>query len=78
MTMTVLWYTALYSIVEVDRRFRGEYCLQRRYTSTRLHDSFPESYRFHNRPRENLKSHINVVMLSLLVFWFQIIGTGIP
>jgi hypothetical protein len=25
---TAFWDTALYSLVEVDRRFRGAYCLQ--------------------------------------------------
>jgi hypothetical protein len=52
--MTALWYIAPCSIVEVDRRFRGAYCLRRQGDESRR--NIPEGC-LHTRRRENLKSH---------------------
>jgi hypothetical protein len=67
--MTVFWDVAPCSLVEIDRRFTGAYCLHYEgdeavstsetlinfYETTRC--NIPEDSHHHTRSRENLKSH---------------------
>jgi hypothetical protein len=61
--MTAFWDIAPCNLIEVDRRFRGAYCLHhhgdhrlfqllRDYTA-----QIPQDCQLHTRRRENLKSH---------------------
>jgi hypothetical protein len=56
MKMTVFWYIAPCSLVEIDRRFRGAYCLHNQ-GSAPTRRNIPEGCHVHTRCRENLKSH---------------------
>jgi hypothetical protein len=50
MKMTVYWDVAPCSLLDIDRRFRGAYCLHQQSDK-------PEDRYFHTRRSDNLKSH---------------------
>jgi hypothetical protein len=52
--MIAFWDIAPCSLVEVDRRFRGAYCLRHCPDGDYFN---PEGCNLHTRRRENLKSH---------------------
>jgi hypothetical protein len=58
MELTAFWDTVLCSLVEIDRRLRGAYCLH--------HHTIPEGCQLHTRRRENLKPHNNISVLYLV------------
>jgi hypothetical protein len=64
MTMAVVWDVAPCSLVEVDRRFRDDYCLRHQgdKTSVNFYETtgrnIPEDNDLHIFRRENLKSHV--------------------
>jgi hypothetical protein len=66
--MAVFWDTAPCTLADIDRRFRGAYCLHRQgdliasETSVNIHQATrrnnPEDSHLHSHCRENLKSHL--------------------
>jgi hypothetical protein len=81
MKMTAFWDTALYNLVEVDRRFRDQYCpittvialimdaVLTSETSAYFYETtwycIPEGCHLHSRRRENLKSLPVILSLDL-------------
>jgi hypothetical protein len=67
--MTAFWDTAPFSLVEVDRRFRGAYSLHHQdETSVNFYETtkrnIPEGCHLRTLRRENLKSHKAIIMHS--------------
>jgi hypothetical protein len=66
--MTFFWDVAPCSLVDIDRHFRGAYCLYHQG------DALPEDSHFHTCRRENLKSHLGgflFVHLSYIIKIFK-------
>jgi hypothetical protein len=72
--MIVFWDIAPCSLVQVDRRFRGAYCLHPQGDETSVYFNkttrrcIPEGYHLHIRRLENPKSHKLRVLSSMILF----------
>jgi hypothetical protein len=60
--MIAFWDIPLCTVIEVNRRFRGAYCVHQQGETTRRY--IAEGYHLHTRRRENLKSHRNNLLCS--------------
>jgi hypothetical protein len=60
--MAVFWDVAPCSLVDIDRSFRGAYCL----LILEAANSIPEDSYLHTRRRENLRSHYNICAVDYL------------
>jgi hypothetical protein len=73
--MTASWDIVPYSLLEVDRHFRCAHCLHHQvYFNDSTWRYIPESCHLHTWCHENLKSHINTILLhiSVLSVYFTI------
>jgi hypothetical protein len=88
--MTDFWDVALYSLIEVDRRFTGVHCLHHQgalrmeavracETSVYCNDFtwrfIPEGYHLNIRGRESLKSHIDKLFQQDVHIEFSLVHT---
>jgi hypothetical protein len=56
--MTVVWDVAPYSLVDIDRRFRGAFSASIISVYQTARCNIPVDIHIHTRRRENLKSHL--------------------
>jgi hypothetical protein len=69
--IAVLWDMKLCGFVEVDRRFRGTYCLQHQDSSLMVEGvrTSETSVNFHEATRRYIAEQRSLLMSSPLVFW---------